>query len=236
MSIFNANNTQNIQKEKKPKLVLTEVPGKEGLSYGVKKDGKRYSVRDDRSRYFFPDEWNRFYVELRQGNKLLFDTLMGTGARIEEALNIRPKDFIWERSSLTLMVTKTKAKKGETKGKKRTFKVSTQLIKKFKRYITKNNIKDEDKIFKTSKNAAWKLMKRILVKAGIEDDYNFSLHNIRKTHGNYLKALGIDAAEICLRLGHNMNTYLEHYGSATLFDRKDKQEMIKILGDLYGFQ
>lgn len=236
MSIFNTNNTGNIQKEKKPKLVLKEVPGKEGLNYGIKKDGKRYSVRDDRSRYFYPDEWNKFYNELRKGNKLLFDTLIGTGARIEEALNIRPKDFIWERNSLTLVVTKIKARKGETKGKKRTFKISSQLIKKFKKHITKNNIKEEDRIFKTTKNAAWKLMRRILIKANIEDYYNFSLHNIRKTHGNWLKALEIPAAEICLRFGHNMNTYLEHYGSATLFDRKDKQGMIKVLGDLYGFR
>ena len=77
------------------------------------------------------------------------------------------------------------------------------------------------------------MMKRALVRAGIKDYYNFSLHNIRKTTGNWLKALGVSAEEICLRLGHDFNTYLKHYGSATLFDRVDRIEMIKILGRIY---
>ena len=43
----------------------------------------------------------------------IFDILINTGARIEEALNIKPEDFDWERNNLTLRVTKIKARKGE---------------------------------------------------------------------------------------------------------------------------
>ena len=61
----------------------------------------------------------------------------------------------------------------------------------------------------------------------------FSTHNIRKTHGNWLKAMGLDALEICQRLGHDFNTFLKSYGSPDIFSSEDKIQMRKILGDLY---
>jgi len=61
----------------------------------------------------------------------------------------------------------------------------------------------------------------------------FSSHNVRKTHGNWLKALGIDGAEICTRLGHDYETYLRDYSSPDIFNWKEKDKMRLILGDLY---
>ena len=60
----------------------------------------------------------------------------------------------------------------------------------------------------------------------------FSTHNIRKTHGNWLKALGKDALEICTRLGHDYNTFIKSYGSPDIYSFKDKGNMRMILGDL----
>ena len=102
-------------------------------------------------------------------------------------------------------------------------------------YIQNKKIREGDYLFPITKQAVAQMMKRI-TKKHFKDWYMFSLHNIRKTHGNWLKALDIPAEEICLRLGHDFNTYLKHYGSATIFDRKDKLIMIKILGDVYGFK
>jgi hypothetical protein len=48
--------------------------------------------------------------------------------------------------------------------------------------------------------------------------------------------MDVKVNEICMRLGHDYNTYLKHYGSASLFERKDKLLIIKILGDVYGFK
>ena len=79
-------------------------------------------------------------------------------------------------------------------------------------------------------------MMRRKLKGVVKDDWNFALHNIRKTHGNWLKALEVPAEEICTRLGHDYNTYLKHYGSPNIFNRADKLLMIKILGDVYGFK
>lgn len=215
---------------------LTLTPVCEGLRVGTKTDGTKYSVRTDRSRFFFPNEWELFMSNIKKDKQLIFETLIQSGARIEEALNIKPRDFDWERNNLLLRVTKIKAKKGEKIGKQRTFPVSSQYIRKVKSYINENKISDDEFLFKVSKQSVWQLMRRSLKKAGIKDDWNFGLHNIRKTNGNWLKALEIPAEEICLRLGHDYDTYLKHYGSPNIFDRKDKLQMVKILGDVYGFK
>lgn len=220
------------QEEKKERLSLKPVC--EGLRVGTRKDGSKYSVREDRSRYFFPEEWQRFFNTIKEEKQPIFDVLINTGARIEEALNIKPEDFDWERNNLTLRVTKKKAAKGEQFSKKRTFQVSSQFARRMRKYINEAGIKDGQLMFKVTKQAVYQLMRRSLKQAEFKDYWNFGLHNIRKTHGNWLKALDVKAEEICLRLGHDYNTYLKHYGSAMVFDRKDKVLMIKILGDVYG--
>jgi len=224
---------ETIHKQKESRLTLTHVC--EGLRVGTKSNGVKYSVRNDRSRFFFPNEWISFLENIKPEKRIIFETLIITGARIEEALNLKPRDFDWTRNNLTLRVTKIKARKGETIGKARTLPVSSQFIRKVRSYINKNNIKDNDFLFPITKQAVWQMMRRKL-KGVVKDDWNFGLHNIRKTHGNYLKALDIKAEEICTRLGHDFNTYLQHYSSPNIFDRRDKMLMIRILGDLYGFK
>lgn len=215
---------------------LSLKPVCEGLKSGIKKDGKPYSVRDDRSRYFFPEEWIRFFDTIKPEKQAIFDAAINTGGRIEELLNIKPKDFDWERNNLTLRVTKRKASKGERVGKPRTFKISSQFARRMRKYIGDNKIGDDQVLFNLSTQAVYQMLRRTLKHLGIKDWYNFSLHNIRKTHGNYLKAMEIDSGEICYRLGHDLNTFIKHYGSANIFDRKDKMLMVKILGDVYGFK
>lgn len=218
---------------KKP-LLLTRVF--EGMRMGVRRNGSKYSVRDDRSRYFFPEEWIRFYTSLKHEKRPIYDCLMNTGARIAEALNIKPKDFDWERNNLTLRVTKIKAAKGEKIGKPRTFQISSQFARRMRKHIVDNKLSDNEFLFKITQQSVYRTMRNRLKKLGFKDWYNFSLHNIRKTHGNYLKALGIDSGEICYRLGHDLNTFIKHYGSANIFNRRDKALMVKVLGDVYGFR
>ena len=64
----------------------------------------------------------------------------------------------------------------------------------------------------------------------------FRSHNIRKTHGMWLKALEVQMNEICSRLGHDYNTYQKHYGSPNVFERKDKLLILNILGDVYNLK
>lgn len=256
MEIKKINDRGSEEKEKKG-LSLEPIytrDGKiiEGIKQGIKSDGKKYTVRDYRNRYFFPDEWMEFFNKIKEDKNFIFDVLIMTGARIEEALCIKTNHVRWDRNYLTLFVTKIKAKKGETKPTPRDISLSSQFIRRMKKYISQKNLQEGDYLFldnskqyltrddlkketRKHKVAISQLMKRSLKKTQIKDWYNFSLHNCRKTHGMWLKALDVKFEEICKRLGHDANTYLKHYGSADIFDRRDRQMMIKILGDVYGF-
>jgi len=195
------------------------------------KDGRNYTIRLDRHRFFFPDEWKKFVNALKEKKRPLFEFIFNTGARFDEAAHIRPCDVDFEKCNVRLWKTKTKVKKGESYGKPRVVSISTQYARKLKKWA--NNFQNEDYMFKCSIQAANQLLKRTLKKIGIKDWYNFSTHNIRKTHGMYLKALGIDIAEICTRLGHDYNTYISHYGSADVFSDSDMRKIKELLGDLY---
>lgn len=193
--------------------------------------GKKYSVRTDRRRFFYPNEWKLFFESLRKKNKPLFDFMFNTGARINEVLHIRPCDFDFSRGNVRLWKTKIKASKGEKFGKPRTISLSSGFVKRMKGWSKK--FKNNEFIFSGSIQSANQLLKFRLKKLGIKDWYNFSTHNIRKTHGMYLKALGIDIGEICTRLGHNYDTYISHYGSADVFSEKDIRDIRQLLDNLY---
>jgi len=250
-------NVESNTEKKKHSLSLRPVyeDGKliDGIKIGIKSNGKKYTVRDYRNRYFFPDEWNEFFEKINLEKNFIFEVLINTGARIEEALCIKTNNIRHDRNYLTLYVTKIRSKKGETKSSPRDISFSSSFSRKLKKYISTNNLKDGDYLFlnnskkyetradlkketSSKKSAISQLMKRCLKKTKIKDYYNFSLHNIRKTHGMWLKALDVKFEEICKRLGHDANTYLKHYGSADIFERRDRQMMINLLGDIYGLK
>ena len=225
--------TPTLEKKEEKNTLDLESTEKDGLKVGTQSNGKKYSVRDNRDRFFYPDEWNKFFAALKNDNqRATFDMLINTGARINEANHVKVGDIDVERNTIILRVTKIKAKKGEKNPKPRTISVSSQFIKRLKKY-TKGKSND-DYVLTLSKPALHICMKGCLKRIEIKDWYMFSLHNVRKTHGNYLKAMGIEALEICQRLGHDFNTFLKSYGSPDIFNAADKQEMRQILGDLYN--
>jgi integrase len=226
--------------KKTNRLSLTSISDKDGLFQGKKSNGVIYTVRADRHKYFFPDEWIKFLSELEEDKKILFETLLQTGGRINEVLNLKPSDFIWDTNSLTLRVTKTKAKKGESKvlgGKRRSFVVSSQYIRKLRKYIRDKNINNDSYLFPITKQAVSQLFKRTLKKIGMKE-WEYSLHNIRKTSGMWLKTVqrrgvDLDVSEICMRLGHDHDTFIKHYGSPSVFTDQQRDKIIDILGDIY---
>ena len=200
----------------------------------IRKNGNPYSVRANRDRFFYPNEWFKFFDTLTSNQKMTFDILMNTGARINEVIHVKVGDIDFERNNILLRVTKVKAKKGEKNPRPRTISLSTQFARRLKKYVLDKKLNNEDYIGLLSAPASHIAMKKTLQRIGIKDWYMFSIHNIRKTHGNYLKALQLTSeSEICKRLGHDYNTFLKSYVSADIFTFKDKQEMKLILGDLY---
>ena len=212
------------------KLELKES-GTDGIKVGIKKNGQKYSVRDDRRRFFFPDEWYNFMNGLDTHKQTITAyMLIHTGARISEAKGVCVKDIDFERRTMTLRKTKTKAAKGETKGKPRTIKISTYFRDNLRTFCVGKN--PDDEIGMLSIQQTFHMVKDYCKKSGIKDWKNFSAHNFRKTHGNYLKALGMDGMEICQRLGHDMNTFLSSYGSPDIFSKEDKEKIKQIIGDV----
>ena len=185
--------------------------------------------------FLYPGDWKSFLKVINKSkNKMLYELQFNTGARFDEVLHTRPMDFDFERNNLRLWKTKTKAKKGETVGKPRTISLSSEFGKKIKRFC--DNKKPDEYLFKVSQAGYNQLLKRKLSILEVVNANDYASHSIRKTHGMYLKALGIDIAEICTRLGHDYNTYIKHYGSADVFSEKDMRLIKELFGDLYSRQ
>jgi len=93
-------------------------------------------------------------------------------------------------------------------------------------------LKDSDTIPFQTNSSLNLTLKRITEKIGFKDPYMFSVHNIRKTHGQWLVAHNLNIADISKRLGHDMNTFLKCYCSADIFNDEDREGIKEILGDL----
>jgi len=77
-------------------------------------------------------------------------------------------------------------------------------------------------------------MQRVLRKIGIKDWRDFSCHNLRKTHENFLVSLNVSDTKITRHMGHTEKTANEHYISGAYI--KDKKQLDKIrmwLGDAF---
>lgn len=191
-------------------------------------------MKTDNNRFLFPEKVKAFLKLIdapKFKNKLLYELQIQTGGRFDECRHLRSRDFDFERNNVRFWKTKTKAKKGEKVGKPRTISISSEFSKKMKRFC--KDKKPDEYLWKVSQAGYNDLLKNKLKILKVEYANEFSSHNLRKTHGMYLKALGIDIGEICTRLGHDYNTYISHYGSADIFSEKDMRGIRELLSDLY---
>ena len=233
----------------KSDLILRDTKH-DGLKIATKDDGSNYLVRTSRLRYFFPNEWEEFISKVSESKKIIFETLLITGARIEEAMMIKKSHINLENRYLILYTTKVKSKKQERKSVQREVTLPKSYLRQLKTYI--QFMKDTDYIFldntkligldyKQIKKVAskkslnvYQIFKRALEQTSIEDKWNFSLHNIRKTSGMWLKSMNVKMVEICFRLGHDSNTYIKHYGSADRFESNHKIKIANKFAGIYG--
>ncbi|KKN48534.1 hypothetical protein LCGC14_0652270, partial [marine sediment metagenome] len=179
-----------------------------------------------------------------------------TGGKSMEILNLRHKDIDIERSTINFAIVKQRAakKKFMASGRSRGFFVASNFIKEYKSFVRGKRINPEAYIFlnneklpknyNTLNNQARRphfiakfvgysqLFKRKLQKTDIEDWYNFSLHNLRKTYGMWIRTFNIEMPELCYRMGHDIDTYIAHYGSSLIFTPDEKRKISKIMGDV----
>jgi integrase len=223
-------------KMKKLRLFATDD---EGRLEGTMSNGQTYSVRKHRKAWFYPDVWLKVYEALAGWKaKLTAQTLLQTGARINETRYIEERDVDYDRNTIRLRITKTKARKaGEERGSPRTIPINSKFMKELKKIF--KTLPEGSKLPILSTAAFNISLKKAMRRIGLKDWYMYSCHNIRKTHGNWLKILKgagimkIDSDEICLRLGHDHNTYLRDYGSSSVLNPQDTLQAKEIMGDLY---
>jgi len=197
---------------------------------------EKYHLKEDKKAFFYPRQWLLFYNSLKDKSKPYFMIAINTGGRINEIRNLKVRDIDFNNKTLKFRVTKIKAKKGQTRPEPRIIKISTEFSNWLKRWIKACKLKDDDTFNIPSTAAINKLIVTKLKKLDIIRDFkntDFSSHNIRKTHGTWLNAIGVPALEIALRMGHDIETLRSSYASPSLFDETDLQEIKNILGDLY---
>jgi len=194
-------------------------------------DGRKYTVRNNRDRFFYPSEWMKFFDVLKSKQKITFDCLISTGARINEIRNVSVGDIDFVNKRLILRVTKVKAKAGEKNPRPRTIPLSTQFVRRLRGYVAGKS--NDELIGILSTPAANIGMKKGLQKAGIVDWQMFSVHNVRKTMETWLLALDVGEGKLSKHMGHNIATMIQHYVSPDVFSWQEKSKMREILGDLY---
>jgi integrase len=185
----------------------------------------------------FPDEWQAFYDILKPRQKITFNFLINTGARINEIRNVKVSDIDFDRGNIVLRVTKRIINRpGIQKEGVRTIRIlsiSSEFSKYLKKVVNEYELKADDFFPILSTPAGNIAMKKALKDAGIGDYEMFSLHNCRKTLETWLLALGVDNFKLVKHFGHSMAVALKHYLSADVFNYEDRQKMREIIGDLF---
>ena len=199
----------------------------------TRSNGRTYTVKENNNRFFFPNEYMKFADNLKPKQKHSVKVQINTGARIMELQHIKVEDIFIDQRRLVLKVTKTKAKKGEKRGKQRIIPISSKFARYLDRYIKENNLRPEDKIRILSTPALNQGIKKAVQKAGIQDYQNFSSHSLRKTLECWLMSLGTQDSSLLAHFGHDMKTAMSAYVSPDIFSFEEKKLMRLIIGDLY---
>lgn len=202
------------------------------ISKITRKDGKEYTIREDKLRFFFPDEWMTFFDNLKTKQKITFQFLINTGARINEIRGIKVADIDFERNSIIIRNTKSRNKDGTRKV--RVISISNKFSKYLKHLVRKYNLKQENNFPILSTPAANIGLKKALTKSKIKDKENFSVHSVRKTLEVWLLSLNIDSLKVAKHMGHTIAIAQKYYVSPDTFSFEDKKTMRNIIGDLYG--
>jgi len=195
--------------------------------YQIRSNGRKLLVRKNRNRIFKPIEWIEFLKHLKSKQIITFDFLMNTGARINEARNVKREDIDFKNNTINLKVTKDK--------KERKIHISSSFKNRLRKYVV--GLKKNDYLPILSTPGGNIAMKKALQKAGIKDYYMFSIHSIRKTFETWLYCLRIEPTILFEHFGHKPTIAFERYikGIPTDFDMGEKIQIRKRVGDLYNF-
>jgi integrase len=185
---------------------------------------RKYSLKKDLKRFLYPYQYQEILEIVQPRQMYWMSFLLNTGARINEARNVLYKEIDFERNTIRLSITKVRAKLGEKRPSPREIAISSQLAKFLKKNFNRFKIPTTQSVDASLKA----LCKRIKLK----DPEDFSAHNLRKTFGTWMLALGVDGFKLAQHLGHSPEMLRTHYASPDIFNPSDKDIMREVLGDL----
>ncbi|MAG47084.1 hypothetical protein CL617_00635 [archaeon] len=185
---------------------------------------EKYKLKTDRKKFFYPKDFQKILdiANVRQYYNLI--SLINTGARINEIRHVDPQDLDKQRYNMLLRVTKVRAKLKEKRPSPRIIAVSTKFFKYFKKNI------QHYKIYST--NNYGKMLRILSKKANIPGYEDYSSHNMRKTFGCWMLALGVDGFKLAQHMGQSPDMLRTSYASPDIFNSEDKDRMREILNDL----
>ena len=114
----------------------------------------------------------------------------------------------------------------------RNVKISDKFKEEIKTYIKIHKLEKKDEFPLCTIQHLRQAMHRILIKIRVNDWKDFSPHNIRKTHENYLIATGSNPMSLRMHMGHAIDVATAHYISANVFTQEEIGIIKIILGGL----
>lgn len=178
------------------------------------------------------DEFNKFSnaLEGHEPAYTMFNILFWTGMRRGELFALRPKDFDFEKQtvSITRNLILVKGKRilttPKTEKSNRTIKIPSFLAEIVQNYLRKDFIDDDELLFEQNINYMSKLLGKWANIAGIK---RIRPHDIRHSHASLLINEGFSILMIAQRLGHeNIETTLKRYGH--LYPSKEETLMQRL--------
>lgn len=159
--------------------------------------------KNERDKYLLKDEYKRFIKQSPIQYILFWKTIFLCGLRITEGLNITPQDIIYSENKILIKTLKRKDHPIIP------VIVPKELINEIKEHI-QNNPAINGRIWKFSRQYAFKLFKSICKKAGLNPKY--SPHAARHFHGVMIADLtNGDMIQIKNRLRHSSIKSTEFY-------------------------
>ena len=135
-------------------------------------------AKNERDKYLLKEEYKRFIENTPEQYKLFWKIVFHSGLRISEGLNLTVNDILWEENKLLITTLKRKDHPIIP------IIIPKDLIDELKIYISgsmRKNPAINGRIWKYSRQYAWKIFKSICRKAGLNPKY--SPHAARHYHG-----------------------------------------------------
>ena len=205
------------------------------LEIGLKDNGQQYSMRTNRDAYLSPEQWIDFMKRLNFRQELSFMFLIHTGGRHMEVSHLKPENVNETNRFLTFEKTKKRSARGERRCKPRQVSLSSKFFVWYSA-IDMSRAVNKHGFFDIMSDAGLNIcLKKILREMKVPNWYMFSVHNIRKTHENWMMSVFKDLTIIAKRLGHTPETAMSTYIQERHFTAEQNKLIVFILGnDIYA--